>query len=444
MVYDDASNCLIIDEPELHLHPQFQTFFLGEVRRLAGNPLQDARKKCFFLISHSPSVLDVRSIDELNNCLVFREGAPPVMFTPANQAEENFLKRFLPRLNTHHKQFFFSSRPIFVEGYTDQQLFSLVEYARGKMLGANGASFIDVGGKAEQEFFFRLTRRFGIQSQVISDLDVLTEGRLRDAVSENPACQHYMATNGLGANLLEGIAYLVPTVDAVVGKVVASAHGDVQSLKDYITSTQDTHKKRYAVIAELMNHGARLRAGLPEVQDFDFIEGNVAQLRKACECAGVHLHTKGALENNLLAYVGEAFSISDSAKQKAFEAERDFILTPATKEQIEARYQHLTHLLDAAVGEAQVDLKSHVSFAVAELIGKIQLAFARGELINIDSFPVAGSLQWSTYARVVDVLTLDYPEDRSSFSCQMRLKIPTLAQDFVITDQTQHAKFQLP
>lgn len=442
-VYDDAQNCLIIDEPELHLHPQFQTFFLAEVRRLAGNPLEDATKKCFFLITHAPTILDVRTIDEIRNCLVFREGAPPVIFEPSNQGEENFLKRFLPRLNTHHKQFFFSSRPIFVEGYTDQQLFSLIEYTRGKMLGANGASFIDVGGKSEQEFFFRLTRRLGIQSHVISDLDVLTNGRLRDAVSEDPNCQRYMADNGLGANLMDGIATLVRSLDAVVAAAAASGNADVQELKTFLLSNADAHKKRYAVLAELLNHGERLRAALPEVHDFDFIEGRVSQLRNACACAGVHLHAAGELENTLASYAGNAFDVSDAAKQKAFETERDFILTPATKQQVEQRYAPLVPLLDAAVGEAEIDLKSHVSFAIAEVIGKIQLAFARGELVNLDSFSAAGTLEWPKYSRILDVLSLDYPQDRSSFVCRMRLRFAGFAQQFEITDGTQHAKFQL-
>lgn len=40
-LYDDDNNCLIIDEPKLHLHPQFQTFFLQEIRKIAGNPLNN-------------------------------------------------------------------------------------------------------------------------------------------------------------------------------------------------------------------------------------------------------------------------------------------------------------------------------------------------------------------------------------------------------------------
>ena len=50
LLYDDEYNCLIIDEPELHLHPQFQTFFLQAIREIAGDPRSCADKKCFFII----------------------------------------------------------------------------------------------------------------------------------------------------------------------------------------------------------------------------------------------------------------------------------------------------------------------------------------------------------------------------------------------------------
>ena len=123
-LYDDDNNCLILDEPELHLHPQYQTFLLQQIRSMAGDPRQDHRKKCFFLITHSPYFVDVRTVEELKHCLVFRPGKPPSYIDELGEDESFKVKRFLPRLNTHHKQFFFASRPIFVEGYTDQQLLS--------------------------------------------------------------------------------------------------------------------------------------------------------------------------------------------------------------------------------------------------------------------------------------------------------------------------------
>ena len=41
-----------------------------------------------------------------------------------NDEDDALFRRFLPRFNTYHKQFFFSDNQIFVEGYTDQQMFT--------------------------------------------------------------------------------------------------------------------------------------------------------------------------------------------------------------------------------------------------------------------------------------------------------------------------------
>ena len=129
-LYDDKYNCLIIDEPELHLHPQFQSFLVQEARRMSGDPRKNPAKKCFFFITHSPYFLDFRTVDELRDCILFQPQKPPTFVDTLEEQDEFLLKRFLPRLNTHHKQFFFSDRPVFVEGYTDQQLFTLIQESR--------------------------------------------------------------------------------------------------------------------------------------------------------------------------------------------------------------------------------------------------------------------------------------------------------------------------
>ena len=70
-LYDDKHQYFIIDEPELNLHPQYQAFFMQEVRKLAGNPSTDSEKKVFFLITHSPFILDLRTSEDLNSIISF-------------------------------------------------------------------------------------------------------------------------------------------------------------------------------------------------------------------------------------------------------------------------------------------------------------------------------------------------------------------------------------
>ena len=77
-LFDDDYNCLIIDEPELHLHPQFQTFFLQQMRALAGDPSAEPNRKIFFIVTHSPYYVDIRTPEDLKHCVVFNsESSPP-------------------------------------------------------------------------------------------------------------------------------------------------------------------------------------------------------------------------------------------------------------------------------------------------------------------------------------------------------------------------------
>ncbi|WP_457818988.1 AAA family ATPase, partial [Staphylococcus aureus] len=66
-LYNDAHQWLIIDEPELNLHPQFQSFLVQEIRKIAGTPEPGTRKKGVVLITHSPFMIDLRSLADLKS-----------------------------------------------------------------------------------------------------------------------------------------------------------------------------------------------------------------------------------------------------------------------------------------------------------------------------------------------------------------------------------------
>jgi len=70
-LYNDEHPYLIIDEPELNLHPQYQAFFMQEVRRVAGDPQLDRLRKIVFLITHSPFILDFRTVEDVKSVISF-------------------------------------------------------------------------------------------------------------------------------------------------------------------------------------------------------------------------------------------------------------------------------------------------------------------------------------------------------------------------------------
>lgn len=173
-----AGECIFFDEPELHLHPQFQSFFINEIRK----EVSHTSRRIFFIISHSPFFIDLRSSEDLSGVIACHINEVPTTIEELSEEDDALFRRFLPRFNTYHKQFFFSDNQIFVEGYTDQQIFTnLLQYLDDDYT-ASGTGIIDVGGKDELGVFCKVCSLLGTNSRIITDLDSLFSGKLRDVV----------------------------------------------------------------------------------------------------------------------------------------------------------------------------------------------------------------------------------------------------------------------
>lgn len=175
-LYSNSSNILVFDEPELHLHPQLQMFFINEIKKEARkNP-----KHIFFIVSHSPFFIDLRYAEDLMGVIVCHTNKVPTHIDNLSNEDSLLFKRFLPRFNTYHKQFFFSDNQIFVEGYTDQQMFTnLLPFIHDEY-SSTGTGIIDVGGKDELGVFCKVCSLLGTNGRIITDLDSLFSGKLRD------------------------------------------------------------------------------------------------------------------------------------------------------------------------------------------------------------------------------------------------------------------------
>jgi len=423
-LYNDDYNCLIIDEPELHMHPQYQAFFLQEIRKLAGDPLSSSDKKCFFIVTHSPYYVDIRTLEDLKHCIVFQPDKLPAYIDQLEGEDEWRIKRLLPRLNTHHKQFFFAARPIFVEGYSDQQLCTLIQEKRGKLLGASGASIIDVGGKEELDLFFRICRNLNIDACFIADLDVLFEGRLRQSVSKDGRCSEYLQNEGLGTDLMRVIGELEQEIDKCLDEAEPKL-GDIpesdlplQQFRDALCRSSEPKKRRNIFVRALEYVE---NSGTANPDKLRFIKGRLDKIIEAFKCSGVYVLSRGELENYLPEYKGSPFEISGDAKAKAFEQERDFILQHAlTEEEILARYGELVCILDEAANPKGIDIDKHLEEYIQRFIFEVQRVYQRGEIKDEDSLKRNAMINWETYSRVLDLLKFTLTSD--GFSCTIKLK----------------------
>lgn len=456
-LYDDGNNCLIIDEPELHLHPQFQNFLLQHIRQLAGDPRTDPTKKCFFLITHSPFLVDIRTVDDLSHCVIFHPGQAPTFIDSLDGDDLFKIKRLLPRLNTHHKQFFFSSAPIFVEGYTDQQLFSLIQEKQGRLIGAVGSCLIDVTGKDEMALFFRLCDRLSINGRYITDLDTLFSGSLRQKVAQDARSKQYIKSHGLGVDcmavigqiespLTECIAALEVT-DTGAGEVVAQLRDAVR----LATSAESDEsklaaKKRYILMVAILHSFEDIANAIPQKREvLELVKGKASQIIEAFRQAQVFLLTRGELENYLPSLEGNPFYINGRMKSDAFDRERTHLLdSEYSATDLRLRYRGLVDIMDAAILSPSVSVEQQLIRHIADWAHKVQSAYRRGAPRTADELLIEPNVEWKVYSRLFELVS--FVPEGGSFTCTIKLNasVDSSSRTLAFTGEDVPSKLVLP
>lgn len=454
-LYDDEHNCLIIDEPELHLHPQYQTFFLQQLREIAGDPRHEDGKKCFFLITHSPYYVDVRTPEELRHCVVFHPDAPPTWVDNFDGEDSLRIGRLLPRLNTHHKQFFFACRPIFVEGYTDQQIFTVIQERRRRYIGAAGACFIDVTGKDELDLFYRFCQRLKIDAQLIVDLDALLSGRLRQSVARDPRCRQFMQREGTKIEPMEAIGEIERELGDLLGafeqapQSCTGPQDEIRGIEESLHKVAEEdpealRKRRVIMLVAVQCASDQLRQLMRSESDrIDFISGRVGKVIEAFRRCGVFVLLRGQLENYLPTYEGSRYEISD--KLATFEKERDWLLTePRDEAKMRDRYGELLPLLDAASSGLHLDFDVQVTQHIQDWIYKVQTSFQRRNPKDADALKKDSGVEWQSYSRLFELV--EFSTSATGFVCRVRLKPLVDRHERVIQfdEQTMPSRFSLP
>lgn len=423
-LYDPTKNCMIFDEPELHLHPQFQSFFLQEIRKVAGNPLEDPNKKVFFIITHSPYFIDLKSIDDLKNILVCHLNKVPTYVSELDADDLFVLRKFLPRFNTHHKQFFFSPNPVFVEGYTDQQIISILFEKIGINIGASGSCIIDVGGKDELGVFYKLCKALKINCRIIADLDAVFRGRLRRVVCEDERSQTYVQKQGIGANLSNEIGDLETHLTGIATRILNQETDNPQlvalKVKLNLFSSEEEHSKRVATLLAILKYDVEIRAVLdaPNIASLNLVIGRITQLHNAFKSCNTFIFPKGEIEHYYTQSAVDYLNITN--KDTWFHTERDYILQ-ANSTEIKEGYPDLITILKEAVPVIDVEIKKHLKFEIFEWIHRVQTGIAKGEINNDEDLTRNAKINYSLYNQILELRSLTINADKT-FECVITIR----------------------
>ena len=385
-LYDDRHDYLIIDEPELNLHPQYQAFFMQEVRKITGRGGADGKGKIVFLITHSPFILDLRSDDDVRSVISFDlEYSVPKQVARESPGATSALVAS-GRLNAHHKQLFFSDDPVFVEGHHDALMVEALMEARGVSAAAAGSCIIDCGGVAEVTHYLTLCRALGKKAHFVYDLDSLFRGRLRSCIGNDNSIRSLLASSGVGGRFATYVGKLDQLLKDLIDALLArSLDGDLESLGRYLRRFGPNRKEwnkdqlartRVAVMTAIDLNRAAIISEVSQdaVED---IEGRWGRILTTLADKNIHVLSGGTIERYLPSFCGDRFDPSSDAKRNAVEAELGVLQGICQTDDVDrdaklaARYKALYEVVRKLPSKAPVDfdgvLRVHLSDYVHEL-----------------------------------------------------------------------------
>lgn len=397
-LYNNEHGYLIIDEPELNLHPQYQSFFMQEVRRVAGDPTLDASKKVVFLITHSPFMLDFRSAEDVKSVISFdlRHSEPKHIFDLGEQ-ETRHLATLVPRLNVHHKQLFFSDNPVFVEGIIDAQLIESIQSTRGVSTASAGSCIIDAGGCEEVNHYLNLCTYFGKKAYFLYDLDSLFNGNLRACIRDGSSIQSFLAALGVNPDFVKYCGQLDSHLTLLIDKLIASQEKppSLQPLLNYLTDlgvrkdwTPNKYAKgRVAVLSAISLFRPDLVSILGHIE-VESVEGQLSQICAALQVCNVLLLPRGAIELYMPSYTGDSYKIPPEAKNSALSSEIQVLADGLTCENMQDRYGDLFNLICLLPSKPCVDVEAVLKEYLGNYIHELQGVIVENQSWGIDELRV--------------------------------------------------------
>ncbi len=178
---------LLIEEPEVYLHPHARRYFYDLLKELANQGNQ------VFYTTHSTEFVSLPDYENL--CIVRKkpvEGtqlnqAQGLSITPASKEELKLLTQF----DARRSELFFARKVMLVEGQDERVILPNIFALKGIDVNEDCISVIDVGSKENLEFMIKIVRAFSIPFVVLHDED-------RNA---NNYTIYHAGTNGINAKI---------------------------------------------------------------------------------------------------------------------------------------------------------------------------------------------------------------------------------------------------
>ncbi|MBI5147393.1 MAG: AAA family ATPase [Thaumarchaeota archaeon] len=171
--FDIENGMLIIDEPELHIHPQIQEKYINIIKKV-----ESSLKLQFIIATHSPIFVTSETIEGI---IRFYKDDNGFTHTKKHDSITKDIKDKIQMLTfTNSTKIFFSKKVILVEGDSDH--FFLQKYFQSYQLRKQSKStdieFLNMGSADRYQKWYDLLKDFKINTYYIGDLDNLLRGNI--------------------------------------------------------------------------------------------------------------------------------------------------------------------------------------------------------------------------------------------------------------------------
>ncbi|WP_346205990.1 ATP-dependent nuclease [Aeromonas salmonicida] len=300
-LYDDEVGALLIDEPEVSLHPQLQSFLLQEIINAAGHPSEGGYKKIIVIATHSTEMFKINKPSDLPS-IIFCDGISktPVQI-PADAGELNSrkVKELIARLGQEHKLALFSKHPLLVEGPSDIFICSALSNAFNIHLEAAGSQLLPVIGKGQMPVVAKLFRLMGKTPVALVDADGIADGTelMNSYLAGNTYADSLASTSGADSAMS-----MATSIYTDFCQLVNDEWDNISSLAEqhpYWTNREqgsnDNIAKRRSTFCILFTNDTQL----PNSR-FVYIKNRFTALLNILEKCGLFILRKGSIESYYL------------------------------------------------------------------------------------------------------------------------------------------------
>ena len=159
---DLKGGLVIIDEPEIHLHYQFQNEYLHVI-----NEINKEQHCQYVLVTHSESLINSTTIHNVKRFALNQNNYTVIKF-PSLSTDQKTLIKILD--NTRSTYAFFAKKVLLIEGETDRYFFkALIQELKPEL--TQEIAVLDIIGKPNQKIWRDFFEAFGLTVYFVGDLD---------------------------------------------------------------------------------------------------------------------------------------------------------------------------------------------------------------------------------------------------------------------------------